>query len=628
LDKSYAGQIPLNPLTREDSLRVVRSVVRAERFVDQVTEEIVAKADGNPFFLEQLALHAGEARGLQSVLMVPDTIHDVVMARTDRLPEETKRLLQTAAVIGREVPLRLLRAVCGERSPLASQLRELSRLEFVYERIETEGTTYVFRHALTQEAVYGSLLERHRRAYHSGVGKALEDLYVGRIDEVADLLAFHFGRSNEAEKAVDYAILAAEKAQRRWANSEALTYFNDALRRLDTMPDAESNRLRRIDAVLKQAEIKYALSQYTDNIQALERIRDIVNETGDPQRRAAWHYWIGFLHSVAGGRPEVAIAHCRKAAKIASASGLEEIVAFAECCLAQVYVVAGRLHDAVEAGERALETFEARGNLWWAARTLWHLIMGANYLGAWEASLNYGRRALEHGNAVKDPRFKSVQALALWRMGSTYIQQGELERGSQCCNEALALAPIPRDAMMAKAAISYADIKAGRVEVGIRQLTEVLAWFDRSDHRYAYLRYALWLAEGHLRRGDCANARPLIDDVLATSHRIGYLHCEGLASWLIGECLAAEAPAAAEDYVETAMRILDEVDARNDLARALVTRAALHQRAGDLATARQLLNQACAIFQALGTRDEPLRVEAGIAALDRSSDIPLLASGS
>ena len=154
LDKSYAGQIPLNPLSREDSLRVVRSVVRAERVADQVTEEIVAKADGNPLFLEQLALHAGEARDLRSLLMVPDTIHDVVMAKTDRLPEETKQLLQTAAVIGREVPFRLLRAICGERHSLLSHLRELNRLDFVYERIEPEGAVYVFRHALTQETVY------------------------------------------------------------------------------------------------------------------------------------------------------------------------------------------------------------------------------------------------------------------------------------------------------------------------------------------------------------------------------------------------------------------------------------------------------------------------------------------
>jgi len=147
IDKSYAGQTPLQPLSRDDSMQMVRSVLRAEHLVDLVTQEIVAKADGNPFFLEQLALHAGEARDLRSDLMVPNTIHDVVMARIDRLPEETKRLLQTAAVIGREFPLRLLKAVWHGSGAIEDQLRELSRLEFVYERVETEGTVYVFRHA-------------------------------------------------------------------------------------------------------------------------------------------------------------------------------------------------------------------------------------------------------------------------------------------------------------------------------------------------------------------------------------------------------------------------------------------------------------------------------------------------
>jgi class 3 adenylate cyclase len=282
IDKSYAGQTPLQPLSRDDSIQMVRSVLRVENLIDLVTQEIVAKADGNPFFLEQLALHAGEARDLRTDLMVPNTIHDVVMARIDRLPDETKRFLQTAAVIGREFPLRLLKSVWKGPGSAEDQLRELSRLEFVYERVETEGSVYVFRHALTQETAYGSLLERHRRVYHGAVGHALEELYSGRADEVAELLALHFGRSNEAEKSIDCAIVAGEKSQRRWANSEALTYFNDALHRLEMLRDTEGNRLRRIDAVVKQAEVKFALGQHAEHVQALDRIRDLVDQTDDP----------------------------------------------------------------------------------------------------------------------------------------------------------------------------------------------------------------------------------------------------------------------------------------------------------------------------------------------------------
>jgi class 3 adenylate cyclase/tetratricopeptide (TPR) repeat protein len=449
--KSYAGQLPVQPLSRDDSFNVVRSVLNVERIIELATEEIVTKADGNPLFLEQLTLHAGEARDLRSVLMVPDTIHDVVMARIDRLPEQTKQLLQIAAVIGREFSMRLLGAVWRDAEPLENLLRELNRLEFIYERVVGDGVEYVFRHALTQETAYGSLLERHRRMHHGTVGYALEQLYRDRNDEVAELLAFHFGRSDDVERAVDYAILAAEKAQRHWANSDALTFFEDALHRLDRLPDTEGNRLRRIDAVLKQSEVEYALGQYTEHLQALEKIRNVVDQTGDPRRRAGWHYWTGFLHSVSGGRPEVAIDYCREAAEIASTAGLDDIHAFAESCLAQIYVVAGRLQDAIETGERALSSFETQGNLWWAARTLWFLSIAANGLGAWEASVKYCRRGVDYGIALEELRFKSVQAVGWWRMGSAYIQQGDLELGLQCCGEALALTPIPRDAVMARA---------------------------------------------------------------------------------------------------------------------------------------------------------------------------------
>ena len=622
IGKSYAGQTPLPPLSADDSLDMVRSVLRAERLIELVTQEIVAKAEGNPFFLEQLTLHAGEASNLRSDLLVPNTIHDVVMARIDRLPDDAKRLLQTAAVIGREFPLRLLSAVWRGPGSVEDQLRELSQLEFIYERVESEGSVYVFRHALTQETAYGSLLERHRRTYHGAIGHALEELYSDRAHEVAELLALHFGRSDETEKSIDHAILAAEKSQRRWANSEALGYFNDALRRLEALPDTEPNRLRRIDAVTKQAEVKFALGQHAEHIQALDQIRDLVGAADDQRRRATWHYWRGFLHILTVGHPDIAIQHCQEAATIASAAGLDEIKAFANSCLAQVYLIAGRLREAVETGEHALASFEAMGDLWWACRTIWHLQPTAIALGDWDASLNYCHRALDYGATLKDQRIKVV---GTWRMGAAYIHQGDHQRGMQYCSEALALGPLPFDAAMAKALRGYGEIRAGLVDAGIADLIEAVTWFESSRLRYNRLRCVLWLAEGHLRRGDRAAARPLIEDAVETSRTMGYLHPEGLASCLMGECLMPEVPASAEPYVETAMEILGRIGARNDLARAMATRAALWQATGDTAKARQSLDQAQAIFHALGTLDEPARVEAARRALDRGEPIGLTA---
>ena len=625
IDKSCAGQMPLQPLPQDDSIRMVRSVLQVEQLVDLVTQEIVAKADGNPFFLEQLALHAGEARDLRTDLMVPNTIHDVVMARIDRLPDQTKRTLQMAAVIGREFPLRLLSAVWRGSGSLEEQLRELTRLEFVYERAETEDLIYVFRHALTQETAYGSLLERHRRIYHGAIGRALEELFTGRSDEVAELLALHFARSDEAEKSIDYATLAGEKSQRHWANNEALTYFSDALNRLDLLPDTEANRVRRIDAVIKQAEVKFALGKHAEHIEALDQIADLVHQADDPRRRTTWHYWQGFLGILTGGEPDTAIDHCNMAAKLAADAGLDEIKAYAESCLAEIYLFVGRLRETIEIGERALASFEACGNLWWAWRTICRLNPAANALGDWEASFSYCRRALQYGEVLGDLRIKVV---GLWRMGATYVHQGDPQTAVQYCDEALALGPLPFDAAMAKAVRGYGKIKLGLVDAGIADLSEAVRWFEKSGLRYSHGRYSLFLAEGFLRRGDRTAARPVIGALLETSRALGYSHLEGTACWLMGECLATEALASAEPYVETAMGILEGIGARNDLARTMVTRAALRQAADDLTTARYLLDRAGAIFRELGTLDEPPRVEAARAALDRGAAIPLLGSSS
>jgi hypothetical protein len=180
---------------------------------------------------------------------------------------------------------------------------------------------------------------------------------------------------------------------------------------------------------------------------------------------------------------------------------------------------------------------------------------------------------------------------------------------------------------MAKAVAGYGQIKAGRLDAGIADLEEAVAWFANLRLRYTYARFAVWLAEGHLRRGDRTAARDLIEDVLRTSRSSGYVQLEGVASWLMGECLVPEAPASAEPHVEKAMAILGRIGARNDLARAMVTRAALRQAAGDVATGRRLLDEADAIFRELGTLDEPARVEAARTALNGSSPVDLSSPG-
>src|SRR5262249_41796942 len=233
-----------------------------------------------------------------SDVRVPESVNDIIAARVDRLTEPLKQTLQAAAVVGRQFAAALLSRLLEEPDQsVVEHLRGLHTLDFVF---LVEQLLYSFKHALTQEVVYAGLLERRRRRLHAVVGSALEELYAGRVDEVAELLAYHFGRSGEAEKAVDYAIMAAEKAQRRWAHIEALAQFDAALKLLAGLPDTDANRLRKVDAVTKQAEIKFALGRHAEHIQALEGIRDLVESLTDPFRRAGWYYLTRFLHSLTG----------------------------------------------------------------------------------------------------------------------------------------------------------------------------------------------------------------------------------------------------------------------------------------------------------------------------------------
>lgn len=305
----------------------------------------------------------------------------------------------------------------------------------------------------------------------------------------------------------------------------------------------------------------------------------------------------------------MAIGHCQRAAEIAAAAGFHELDGQIASCLAQSYVVAGELRAAIEAGVQALATFETGGNLWWASRALWHLSSAANCLGEWDTSLSYCRRALEYSAVLDDLRLRMA---ALWRTASAYIQQGDTERGLQYCDSALAIKSIPFDVATAKALRGYGLVKSGRIEAGIAELQDGAAWFRTSRLSHMRLLTTLRLAESHLLRGDHASARPLAEDVLGATQLGGYVHFEGIARRLLGESLIAESQAAANAHIEAALRIFDRVGAQNDLAKALVTMAKLRQVQGKDQIARQLLEQAYAIFQKLGTRDEPARVKAAL----------------
>src|SRR5262249_40309917 len=209
---------------------------------------------------EGIMVEDGEARLRAADVTVPGSIRDIIAARVDRLNESPKQTLQVASVVGRRFGITLVSRVReSDHNHVAVDLQDLHAVDFVFPSAHDPELMYSFKHALTQDVVYTSLLERRRRRFHAAAALGLDELYADRIDDVIELLAYHYEHSGEDEKAVDYAILAAEKAQRRWANTEALALFAGARKRLESMPDTPANRLRRVDAVVKQSEAMFAL---------------------------------------------------------------------------------------------------------------------------------------------------------------------------------------------------------------------------------------------------------------------------------------------------------------------------------------------------------------------------------
>jgi len=615
--------ITLEALGTKEVEGMVRTILGIETMSAQLLRILTEKSEGNPLYVEEIlhqlletagvVIESGEARLRSSDVKVPATIHDIIAARVDRLADPLKLTLQGGAVIGRRFGTSLVcRVIKNAPDEVVGNLQNLHGLDFVFPATHDPELMYSFKHALTQDVVYGGLLERRRRQYHNAAALGLEEMYAGRIDEVVELLAYHFGAGGENEKAVDYDILAAEKAQRRWANTEALAFFADALKRLQALPDTEANRLRRIDAVVKQGELMFALGRHAQHVQALEEIRPLM-ENADPPRRAAWFCWAGFLHSLTGARPEVPMTYCQEAIALADLGGLDDMRAFAQGCLAQAYVVVGRLREAVDVGERALAFFEAHGNVWWACRILWHLSTACNAIGEWGRGFAYCRRALEHGQSVNDLRLKVV---GWYRTGSTHTLRGNPEAAVQCFDEALKLSPIPFDAALARGFKGFALAKAGKIEDGIGLLKDAVAWLEQSRIPYSSSFVNACLAESHLRAQQLTLAREVATALLETCRQLGYCHLEGWAQRLLGECAIADDPETAAAHLERAAEILERVGARNELAKTLVAQATLRFANRDRATARQLLERALAIFGELETIDGPDRARHLLAALD------------
>ncbi len=240
-ERSYISRVMLQQLTDEESVEMASKVLAGAEFPAELRGLLSAKADGNPFFVEELIKSLIETGALQeqngryqateklSGIHVPDTVQDVIMGRIDRLEAAPRTALQLASVIGREFPVRLLETISDSQEPLVQSIQKLKNLELIYERSIFPEHTCIFKHALTQDVAYQSLLIQRRKELHCLVAAAIEELYASRLPEFYGLLAYHYERGEEWERALDYLVQTAESSHRVASYREEAALLGQAM---------------------------------------------------------------------------------------------------------------------------------------------------------------------------------------------------------------------------------------------------------------------------------------------------------------------------------------------------------------------------------------------------------------
>ena len=238
-------EIQLEPLTEEMSNQLVGNLLAEAELPADVRSLLLERSDGNPFYLEEvirslidrgaLAEEGGRWTAAREIHMteIPDTLQGVLLARIDRLEEDVRRTLQLASVIGRSFLYRLLEAISEAERELDFHLTQLQRLDLVREKERYPELEYIFKHSLTQEAAYSSILMDRRRDFHRKIALALESLFEDRQDEYLGLLAYHFDQGGDSEKAVPYLIRAGDRARLGDAQQEAAQFYERAVELLE-----------------------------------------------------------------------------------------------------------------------------------------------------------------------------------------------------------------------------------------------------------------------------------------------------------------------------------------------------------------------------------------------------------
>jgi class 3 adenylate cyclase/tetratricopeptide (TPR) repeat protein len=527
-ERSYFTRVVPAALSAEDSARMAAAVLATDALPAELRALVAAKAEGNPFYVEELVKSLEEtgilvqrdggyelARSV-TALSVPGTIHDVIAARIDRLEEAPKRTLQLASVIGREFTRRLVDRLADVRARNDDLLRELTTLELIHERRLYPELAYMFKHALTQDVAYASLLVQRRKELHGLIGLAIEELYPDRLPEHYEMLAHHFSLAEDWERALDYLLKAAEKASRAFGLRQALDLYGEALeaaRRLgERVPAATVMAIHRAraDLFFGIGDFERSRAEAEVLVDRARRVQDRPEEAGALVQEASALQWAENLPA--------ALERAREAIEIAETVGAAGPLSGGLYVRGYVQAVSGRL-DAAEADLlRSFEVARTSGNPGRQALAL-HLL---GLRKSWQGQYREGMELNGDGVRIaREHRLVVPLLRCLWGHGVASSETGNYDAALAALDEGLALAEkIGDDAYIPRFlnTLGWLRIDCGDFARGIELSERAYESTDRSARaghgtgaeRRAFIRNNE--ADALMAQGDLAGAAEALDE--------------------------------------------------------------------------------------------------------------------
>ena len=452
------------------------------RVEEDLSKHIESRTVGNPFFIEELCEHLIETNGLvvengrarlveeRGALTIPDTVQSVLKTRLDRLDPESREVLRTASVIGREFDSALLRRVVPSPSRLAGALKSLRSSGLVQQTSMLPEPRYRFKHALTLDVAYASLLERQRRERHGLVGQALEDLSGDRLDDVLETLARHFAKGHAWGKAVAYGLRAAAKADRLWQWEDALATLDEVEEWVGQMGNEPERRARLLDALFLKEEYLGKLHRTDTQAEVLDRLDTLVGKDASPARAAVLARRV--VLATVMDQLEQARTILADLMEVADLSGAEEERAQALRGMGMALRLKGRDEEARAPLEGALEHSRTVPRLEVLFRDLWMLGTLCQSVGDYERAVEIGRELM-----ALEPRCTPLeQGMVHHYMGSLHRALGQYDKALEAyiasgeTHERLRLAELlPVRISMHHLTVATARAEAGDIEGALKE---------------------------------------------------------------------------------------------------------------------------------------------------------------